>query len=403
MMELQHMLERFLRQFKDVELLDSPFSIIDGEVGRLLINLNLNIFLKDDIYKKMIDISIIRLLKKEMKFAFQNNGLWTSPVAFLYVTDLIQIHTKDKKYADLNMVLYESYRPILMDYLKSESPFMEVFNDYIYGFSGIIFFLRQHSIAKADKELQVLCLKWIKKLLSSDLINLFETNQNKDKFIKENNLCGHEYVIMGMAHGFLGLIHQIDGWYKEFSILESQDYKRWNVLVEEIIETIISRNIKSKLGIIIPKVLKIDNCRRIVFEVDVEDKYFNYSWCHGAIGLMNFCNLYSKRNKYKNEIDLKLYNECIKSLSTNYCDEIIVDHCICHGLAGLYYYLFVNKLLNYELMNETCINLFHYYDNSTFIEKDNFQLLDANGGAFLVLLSLINKKRFIGDELFGYV
>lgn len=42
------------------------------------------------------------------------------------------------------------------------------------------------------------------------------------------------------------------------------------------------------------------------------------------------------------------------------------------------------------------------YENSTFISKDNFQLLEGNGGVLLVLLSLINKKRFIGDELFGY-
>src|SRR5699024_2782130 len=155
---------------------------------------------------------------------------------------------------------------------------------------------------------------------------IFTKNQSVDLFYQNEILRENDYLIIGIAHGFLGFVHQINGWYEERSTEKPTGYLNWNTFVENTVERMFIISKEEFNDILIPKVLILRNNQEVDLPIyDFVDTYFNYSWCYGAIGIKNFINLYLKNFIFSKKLDNKLYEEYLKSISTNYDKEIIVD------------------------------------------------------------------------------
>lgn len=74
--------------------------------------------------------------------------------------------------------------------------------------------------------------------------------------------------------------------------------------------------------------------------------------------------------------------------------------CLCHGIAGLIYYLWRERYLE---CSHNILRILNRYYERLFIEPNqDFRILEGYGGMLLVMLALHMNKQYKGDILLGY-
>ncbi|MGX7108272.1 lanthionine synthetase LanC family protein [Facklamia miroungae] len=286
-------------------------------------------------------------------------------------------------------------QPILDYWATTENVYLDYSHDLIYGVSGVFLFIGNHSLINNDE-----VVKFDGKsnfIIDMSFEILFRVNCETDNFYKlytKNNK--KNYCILGMAHGICGLISSLKilqnkmnyNIQKKIDILSS-NFEKFVIKYAKI------KNSKVK----VPVCIKLDK----VFSDDPNDIDIlknNYTWCYGIVGLGIYFNKFSKD---KNLISLLNNNiECTMEsiIENNYNNLLNEDLCICHGYSGMLYYCF-NETSKNSLNNDILCNFLNACLENYNI-KDKTNLLNGYGGIKLVLESLKNNKRFIGDFLFGY-
>lgn len=399
-------MENILDNFKHSSTLynlNNPLSLIDGIVCKLLININLFKFKNDEYYLFNIEKDLTTLLNSSMEISPNKYGLWNGPASLIYIIDLLNKVTNEKRFNVLNNLIYKKYIVKLIDFLSIHSLNRIIDIDYIYGITGLIRLMSMHSIANLDSVTIKHFDDIVGKLLNSNIFITFSHNPSDNSFYTNHNLSDNDsFIILGMAHGITGFLSAVSQW-TTLHTKHQEEFLFLKVKFESLLNEMLLYYKTTYKKTIVPEIILLRENEFIYPNDNLLDfSTSNYIWCYGAIGILNY--LYSSKSNISliKELESPIISEYRASFHKHYSHKIQINHCFCHGLAGLYYYLWVHSFITPEEQDFIISQLLSYYHTSELISTDDFSLLSGNGGVLLVLLSLKYNKQFLGDDLFGF-
>lgn len=365
----------------------------NGYARDLIILINLYDFYKDDYYLELINNVINKALTDNETVGLQNMGLWNGPLSFSLSCDLLYLYFKNEEYYTLNKMVYKKVYPIIEYWLNIDDVNLEYNYDYVYGFSGVLMYIAQHSIAKSSRIILKKLEKKVSKILNNNFLDKLIKTKETDIFLRENIYSGMtEFVILGLAHGATGFAIGLNSIKEIISANLKYKIDEFNDKFESIFKEIINNN--SIKGLIPLKAYYIRDKNKFV---TIKSEYLNdYSWCYGICGLGIYINKY---------LDNKILQSHINSEINKIVDKILITNkenalSLCHGYSAIFYFWFM-YLFNSDKYDEICD-----YINKLVNGKDNIleysDLLIGNDGIILTFLSFNSRKRFVGDIIFGY-
>ena len=370
----------------------NDITLSKGVCGDILILLNLFLDSKDQTILLYIKRLLNVIISNGIEFGDLSSGLWVGPFGLLYVLDLLNRNFPyDNEFYILNKGLCEKMTPYLYNRLCRVFRRRKDYDlDYIFGLSGLFFVIREHSILSADNKIINKSTSIIRDILTEGIGKWFVRTQSKDSFYYNKLLAGKSYMILGYAHGVAGMLSQINLWQDRFESIEDRILEDNNAFIERLLSQIADSGALCKGG-----------AEFIILEGGENPLEYlepNFSWCYGSVGVGNYLHLIRKKEWYT-----FVETALVKHLCEIFSREIIiskVDPCICHGISGIIYYLWVYEKNISKVMLKDMIECLRATMLHT--KMDNFEFLDGLGGSLLVLNAISSGNRFVGDELFGF-
>lgn len=220
--------------------------------------------------------------------------------------------------------------------------------------------------------------------------------------IKRNNEI-NEHINLGVSHGLAGIYYVL----KKFCSKRKSSNMNLNIIttLDSIEKFILKCSIKEDGYLSIPGIVNYPDLKPLKTET-------NFSWCYGMSGytfLYSF-NLLERTNHFNKQgrlfVSSLLY--LVDKYKNNKNNIIFKSSTFCHGLSGLIYELFLlgeesaslnllDLLLQMKSNDKIGFYDIHHEDEL----RSDFNMLDGSISTWLVIQSLLTKKRFIGDFLFG--
>ena len=267
--------------------------------------------------------------------------------------------------------------------------------DYLNGFSGIILYIGNHSIAKRDNKLIESTQKKIVELLDESIMDKFIVSKKSDLYYLDSKYNEDEnYIILGLAHGITGFLISIN------SIMSLADYNTRKKIVSfnYYIEKLFLDNFFDKQKKLqVPLSLKVVNQNSYKVFSNKDLNINELSWCYGIIGIGIYVFKISGSVELKEKIAKEINKEISKILIKNSDNGYDKDLCICHGYSAIFY--FYNFMCS---SGEKSHNFIKYLKNSLNNKDYKNDFLVGIEGIVLTINALEANKRFLGDFLLGY-
>ena len=132
----------------------------------------------------------------------------------------------------------------------------------------------------------------------------------------------------------------------------------------------------------------------------MESDSCDFSWCYGLVGISIYMKDLEEAKDLLKDMQHYMTNLLAKLITMDFLPINNHQVCLCHGIAGLIYYLWREDCLE---CSHNILRLLNQYYEHLFIEPNqDFRILEGYGGMLLVMLALHMNKQFIGDILLGY-
>ena len=132
----------------------------------------------------------------------------------------------------------------------------------------------------------------------------------------------------------------------------------------------------------------------------MESDSCDFSWCYGLVGISIYMKDLEEAKDLLKEMQHYMTNSLAKLITMDFLPINNHQVCLCHGIAGLIYYLWREGYLE---CSHNILRLLNRYYERLFIEPNqDFRILEGYGGMLLVILALHMNKQFKGDILLGY-
>ena len=364
---------------------DKPFYPLDLLSYLTLTNIR---FLEYDNHEKYIIFKneFYTSLNK-LRVDVDNISLWNGITTVLFVIETILENDKiGEMTKDLKVVfnqLYGTFGDSLEVYLKRKN-FVFQDLDIVSGVSGVISYLVQSKYYLSTNR------KVLQQFLELIVELSCATSDSESSPISNMNNS-----FIGFSHGEIGLYTMA---YKASRLLNDIDSEKKMI---SMIISILGKRFNNNL---------LKN-----FDINA----LNNSWCHGYAGLIKSYRIIRNssfvspkiRSLYDNFVDIYVNNMIHLSKDNFYGSSII-----CHGLSGLIYEVSLIDYVSYpeEIINYLMRMLMEMYKPDTYVKfTDHYLALEYNRGeiptdiingfegVLLVINSVINKKPYIGDLIFG--
>lgn len=391
------------------------YSLSDGLAGYCILAANLAYYLKDDSWIELMHNIISEYLNR-YSIDDGNISLWGGITGFgmslnylsyerdLYVNAIqsineLLIRKVDKKLSD-------NYQNIKNKDVKP-SDF-----DLIYGTTGILRYLLNFTHNEGIMTCIEKIIEYTLKVTQFDENNIpLCVTSTKSLTEYELEMFPNGVVYSGVSHGIAGILSILAISYNKLNNekLKKEIFNKINELYNYLIKTSYSyKNIVCWNGF-----NKINSAGNIEFQAS---PYINFSWCHGTSGISRSLILAS--DILKNGETSKYTFNYLKSMKYYKDIDKNASSTLCHGTSSLIYELFLNNrtiktqlykseidrlltLLYNQKKNEGC-QFIDWVINEEETEgtKNDFGLLMGTAGVYVMLLSLIYDKPFLGDTAF---
>lgn len=369
------------------------FGIAEGCAKDIITLINLYDISKDNLYKDKIDEIIKDILLKKSNQKLYEIGLWDGVLGLSLAIDIVSSYFKTNEYNRINERIYDNLKPIIEYWLNIDSYNLSL--DYLNGFSGIILYIGNHSIAKRDNKLIESTQKKIVELLDESIMDKFIVSKKSDLYYLDSKYNEDEnYIILGLAHGITGFLISIN------SIMSLADYNTRKKIVSfnYYIEKLFLDNFFDKQKKLqVPLSLKVVNQNSYKVFSNKDLNINELSWCYGIIGIGIYVFKISGSVELKEKIAKEINKEISKILIKNSDNGYDKDLCICHGYSAIFY--FYNFMCS---SGEKSHNFIKYLKNSLNNKDYKNDFLVGIEGIVLTINALEANKRFLGDFLLGY-